>query len=146
MSSPSRSSRSSRADWDRKGATPTRAVRSSGTVYPGCNLENAALSGISAERAAVARAVTDGEREFAAIAIVGGPQGADPDALCFPCGVCRQMLFEFGGRDLRVIVGSPEASQVYVLGDLLPHAFGPEALAPVRGGDRPSPQERTEEP
>lgn len=100
----------------------------SGAVYLGCNLENAALSVICAERGALAQAVADGERRFLAIAITGGVEGTGAAAPCFPCGVCRQMLYEFGGGELDVIVGTPEDYRVYPLRDLLPHAFGPELL------------------
>ena len=108
----------------------------SGRIYPGCNVENAALSVICAERAAVTRAVTDGERAFTAIAIVGGPRNRPAGTACFPCGVCRQMLYEFGGEALNVVVGKPEDYQVYSLGQLLPQAFGPETLT-ADGADVP---------
>ena len=97
----------------------------SGTVYTGCNLENAALSVICAERAALAQAVSRGEREFVAVAVAGGPADGPAAAECWPCGVCRQMLFEFGGEALRVISGSPDAPIVCTLAQLLPRAFGP---------------------
>ena len=101
----------------------------SGKIYPGCNVENAGFSAICAERAALTRAVTDGEQAFAAIAIVGGLRSSPRLEACFPCGVCRQMLYEFGGDALPVLVGTPENYQIYTLGELLPFAFGPEALS-----------------
>lgn len=100
----------------------------SGRVYTGCNLENAAYSVICAERSAIAQAVSRGEREYLAVAVCGGPEGQPGNAGCYPCGVCRQMLFEFSGNDLPVAVGTPEHYQVVTLGELLPHAFGPRAL------------------
>ena len=91
-------------------------VAASGQVYPGVNIENASYpAGICAERAAVCAAVTAGETEFSAIAIVGGSE----DEPCFPCGICRQVLAEFCPPDFPVIL----ADGVYALGGLLPHAF-----------------------
>ena len=67
-----------------------------GAVYTGCNIENAAFSPTNcAERTAFFKAVSEGEREFLAIAIVGGPSGREPEELCPPCGVCRQVMMEF---------------------------------------------------
>ena len=61
-----------------------------GTVYAGCNIENAGLTATNcAERTAFFRAVADGHRKFLAIAIAGGPEGEPPAQLCAPCGVCR---------------------------------------------------------
>ena len=67
-----------------------------GEVYTGCNIENAAYSpSICAERCAFARAVSEGERDFTAIAVVGARDGESPDKPCYPCGVCRQVMQEF---------------------------------------------------
>ena len=98
-----------------------------GRVYTGCNVESAAFSPTCcAERTALVKAVSEGERDFAAIAISGGADGAD---YCYPCGVCRQMLYEFGGDALRVIVAkTDEDFLVYPLGELLPHGFGAKDL------------------
>ena len=96
----------------------------SGRVFTGCNIENASFSPtICAERAALAAAVSAGEREFDAIAIVGSMDNTLPTS---PCGVCRQALFEFGGNGLRVILAkSEEDYQELTLGRLLPLGFGP---------------------
>lgn len=95
-----------------------------GTVYPGCNLENAAFSPtICAERAAIASAVSRGVREFTAIAIVGGREGEGLSPHCAPCGVCRQVLAEFCTPDARVILGDEAHLEVYALSDLLPLSF-----------------------
>ena len=100
----------------------------SGKVYTGCNVENAAYTPTNcAERTAVFKAVSEGEREFTAIAVVGGKGDALAE-LCAPCGVCRQVLAEFCGGDLRVILGTPDALQVTELGALLPHMFGKKDL------------------
>ena len=98
----------------------------SGKVYCGCNIENAACSPtIWAERAALSQAVSSGEREFEAIAVVGSLENQKNTLPTSPCGVCRQALFEFGGNDLRVILAKSEDDyQVCTLGDLLPIGLG----------------------
>ena len=103
-----------------------------GRVYAGCNIENAAYTPTNcAERTAFFKAVSEGERHFAAIAVVGGPQetkGGD-FAFCFPCGVCRQVMAEFCGGDFVVAVAkSPEEHKLYTLKELLPESFGPGDL------------------
>ena len=95
----------------------------SGRVYTGCNVENAGYTPTNcAERTAVFKAVSEGEREFAAIAVVGG-SGDSIDPACAPCGVCRQVLAEFCSPDMPVIMGTPENWRVMTLGELLPFAF-----------------------
>jgi cytidine deaminase len=97
----------------------------SGKVYTGANVENAAYPlTICAERVAVAKAVSEGEREFEAIAVVT-KTGATP------CGACRQVLREFAGREgkLRVIVADLDGnSRTYTIEELLPHGFTPDQL------------------
>ena len=92
----------------------------SGSVYIGCNMENGAYSpSLCAERVAFGSAVAAGEREFAAIAIIG--DGTD---YCWPCGVCRQVMAEFCGDDFRVIAAKDEDDfEALALGELLPRAF-----------------------
>ncbi|MEG2931200.1 MAG: cytidine deaminase [Ruthenibacterium sp.] len=102
-----------------------------GRVYTGCNIESAAFTpGSCAERTALFKAVSEGARVFERIAIVGAKKGAPDDALVTsPCGVCRQMLFEFGGPSLRVIMAKSEDDCVEMtLGELLPLGFGPEKV------------------
>ena len=95
----------------------------SGRIYTGCNVENAGYTPTNcAERTAVFKAVSEGEREFTAIAVVGG-MGDSIDPACTPCGVCRQVLAEFCAADMPVILGTPENLRVLTLGDLLPFAF-----------------------
>ena len=99
---------------------------SDGTVYTGCNIENAAYGAtLCAERAAVAKAVSEGRRDFVRIAIAG--RGTE---FCVPCGACRQVLREFA-PDLEVIClnGAGEERR-FRLSELLPHSFGPEFLSP----------------
>lgn len=94
-----------------------------GKVYTGCNIENAAYTPTNcAERTAIFKAVSEGEREFEAIAIVGGREGETAD-FCAPCGVCRQVIAEFCGKDFKIILGSEDNFKVYTLDTLLPFAF-----------------------
>ncbi len=100
----------------------------SGKVYLGCNVENAAYSVTNcAERTALFKAVSEGELEFTAIAIVGG-KGDQVQPLCAPCGVCRQALAEFCNGDFRVVLGTEENLQVYTLAQLLPLSFDKSSL------------------
>ena len=102
-----------------------------GSVYTGCNIECATFTPTNcAERTALFKAVSEGVHEFAAVAVVGAKDGAPDDALITsPCGVCRQMLYEFGGPDLRVIRAKSENDwQEMTLGELLPLGFGPEKV------------------
>ncbi len=95
-----------------------------GTVFTGCNIENAAYSPtICAERCAVAKAVSEGHRDFVRIAVAGRCED-----FCVPCAVCRQVLREFA-PDLEIIcLNGAGASRTFTLSELLPHSFGPEFL------------------
>lgn len=94
-----------------------------GRIFTGCNVENAAYSPTNcAERTAVFKAVSEGVRDFVAIAVVGGKEG-ELSPLCAPCGVCRQVLAEFCPPDFPVILGTPEDFRVFALSDVLPLAF-----------------------
>ena len=101
-----------------------------GKIYTGCNIENAAYSVANcAERTALFKAVSEGEREFEAIAVVGSLEGEQNRVITAPCGVCRQALYEFGGDDLIVIMAkSPEDYIERRLGELLCLGFGPANL------------------
>ena len=95
----------------------------SGKIYTGCNIENAAFTpGNCAERTAIFKAVSEGEREFEAIAIIGGREGETAD-FCAPCGVCRQVIAEFCRKDFRIILGNENSIKEYTLDKLLPFAF-----------------------
>lgn len=96
----------------------------SGKVYRGCNVENASYSPtICAERTAFFKAVSEGEREFEAIAIVGGTGGALTE-FCPPCGVCRQVMCEFCNDDFRIVLGRKDGEYTELtLAELLPHRF-----------------------
>jgi cytidine deaminase len=100
----------------------------SGKVYLGCNVENAAYSPTNcAERTAVFKAVSEGEKEFEAIAIVGG-KGNELSPFCAPCGVCRQVLAEFCGKDFKLVLGTPNAYTVHSFEEILPYSFGKQDL------------------
>ena len=101
----------------------------SGKVYLGCNIENAAYSpSVCAERTAFFKAVSEGEREFEAIAIVGGPSGCASQE-CPPCGVCRQVMREFCGDGFQILLGKSDGSfRVFTLSELLPESFSPKQL------------------
>jgi cytidine deaminase len=100
----------------------------SGKVYTGCNIENASYTPtICAERTAVFKAVSEGEKEFVTIAVIGGPAG-EKGRFCAPCGVCRQVLREFCTLDFRILLGTPEEVQVFTLNVLLPTSFAPSDL------------------
>ncbi len=96
----------------------------SGKVYTGCNVENAGYTPTNcAERTALFKAISEGEHQFTAIAIVGGP-GEKINELCAPCGVCRQALSEFCDKDFRFILGNPEKTKVVTMEEILPYSFG----------------------
>ena len=95
-------------------------LASSGKIYTGCNIENASYSPTNcAERTAVFKAVYEGEREFAAIAIVSDSK--NPTA---PCGVCRQVLAEFCEADMPVICANRDGEyEIMTLSALIPMVF-----------------------
>lgn len=102
----------------------------SGKVYRGCNIESASYSPSNcAERTAFFKAVSEGERDFAAIAVVGAHKDAAPEdfGYFYPCGVCRQVMIEFCKPDeFRVITAkSTEEYNALLLGELLPYGFSP---------------------
>lgn len=102
-----------------------------GKVYTGCNIENAAYGPTNcAERTAFFKAVSEGERHFAAICIVGGPDGV-LQGYTAPCGVCRQVMMEFCDPEtFQIILAvSEEDYQLFTLKELLPLGFGPANLA-----------------
>jgi cytidine deaminase len=93
-----------------------------GTIYTGCNVENAAYpSTICAERVAVAKAISEGERDFVAIAIATSNAGS-------PCGTCRQVMFEFAPEMAVLLVDDKHIAAEHTLNDLLPFGFGPRSL------------------
>lgn len=93
-------------------------------IYKGCNVENASYSLTNcAERTALFNAISNGEKEFQAICIVGGKNGFITD-YAMPCGACRQALAEFCDESLKVYVGIAEDNiKEFTLGELLPYSF-----------------------
>ncbi|MBQ9990892.1 MAG: cytidine deaminase [Lachnospiraceae bacterium] len=112
-----------------------------GKVYRGCNIENAAYGPTNcAERTAFFKAVSEGERNFSAIAIVGGKESGEAEETCSPCGVCRQVMMEFcHPQEFRIILADGKGGyQVYLLEELLPLGFGPKNLEKGRGKEENS--------
>ena len=94
-----------------------------GTVYTGCNVENAAYSPtLCAERVAFGKAISEGKRDFTAIAVCGGKQG-ESLSLCTPCGVCRQVMAEFCKPDFAVYTTDGEEIFTHKLSEFLPMQF-----------------------
>ncbi len=93
------------------------------SIYTGCNIEIASYSPtLCAERTAIFKAISEGHKKIKAIAVVGD---ANPT---FPCGVCRQVIREFGKDAKIIIANSVDDYKEYTLDELLPHSFGPEDL------------------
>ena len=94
-----------------------------GTVYTGCNIENAAYTPtICAERTAIFKAVYDGHRDLVAIAVCGGKNGIITGSFP-PCGVCRQVMREFCGDDFAIYIVRPDGYETVTLAQLLPYSF-----------------------
>lgn len=95
-----------------------------GKVYKGANIENASYSPtICAERVAFFKAINEGEREFLAIAIAGGEKDKPSKADFPPCGVCRQVMGEFCGKEFIVIWGNGEKITNKTLAEMMPFSF-----------------------
>ena len=102
----------------------------SGKIYKGCNIENASFTPTNcAERTAVFKAVSEGERKFKAIAVVGGKINEEVSEYITPCGVCRQVLAEFCSEDFIIISAKSETDyKIYTLKDLFPGSFSKESV------------------
>lgn len=108
----------------------TALLTKSGKFYTGCNIENAAYTPTNcAERTAFFKAVSEGEREFTAICVVGGKDGVLTEYAA-PCGVCRQVMMEFCNpqRFQIILATGTDHYDVYTLKELLPQGFGPANL------------------
>ncbi len=99
----------------------------SGKVYTGTNIENAAFGPtICAERVAIFKAVSEGEKDFLKMAVAGGKNGKI-NGIFAPCGVCRQVLREFCDDDFILLLGeTPDSFKEITLKELLPLSFSPE--------------------
>lgn len=94
-----------------------------GKVYSGCNIENGAIQAICGERTAFAKALSEGEREFESITIVGAPKGEEPNLKCMPCGYCRQFMSEFVDDSFKIYIVYGDIIEEYSINDVLPYAF-----------------------
>jgi len=91
-------------------------------VYTGCNVENGAYTpSCCAERTAFVKAISEGNKEFDSIAVVGGKDNTDE--FCLPCGVCRQFISEFCDKDFKIYVTDNKEIKCYTLEELLPYSF-----------------------
>jgi len=95
-----------------------------GKIFTGCNVENSSYGGtICAERTAFVKAISEGCRNFQAIAICGISAEKDESSACFPCGICRQFMSEFCSADFLIVLSEGEDIVGYRFEELLPHAF-----------------------
>ena len=99
-------------------------------VYTGCNIENASYGAVNcAERTAIFKAVSEGRRQFKAIAIAGGLEGKEITDFAYPCGICRQVMQEFCAPDFEVlVVKNINEYRVMTLAELLPYGFGGDSI------------------
>jgi cytidine deaminase len=95
----------------------------SGKVYTGCNIENHGIQSICGERTAFVKALSDGEREFASITVVGSSVGDDINTECLPCGYCRQFMSEFVDSDFKIYTIDNGNIKEYKIADILPYSF-----------------------
>lgn len=103
----------------------------SGTIFTGCNIENAAYGPTNCgERTAIFKAVSEGEREFSQIAVVGSLHGKPAEKFASPCGVCLQVMTEFCDPDTFqvILVKTVEEYKILTLRELLPYAFDKSSL------------------
>lgn len=101
-----------------------------GEIYCGCNIESASYGATNcAERTAFFKAISEGKRNFSAIAIAGGMEGEEPKEYAYPCGICRQVIKEFVKDDFRILVArSLTDYKEYTLSELLPFGFGGDSI------------------
>lgn len=101
-----------------------------GSLYQGGNIENASYGATNcAERTAVFKAVSDGKRRIRAIAIAGGMEDAEPSDYAYPCGICRQVLQEFGMEDMTLLVAKSVTDyKEFSFKELFPFGFGGESI------------------
>ena len=95
----------------------------SGKVYLGCNIENHGIQSICAERTAFVKALSEGEREFESISIVGAKKGEEANQKCMPCGYCRQFMSEFTDKNFKINVIEDGKVVLITMDELLPHNF-----------------------
>lgn len=93
-----------------------------GKKYIGCNIENHGIQSICAERVAFAKAISEGEKEFAKIVIVGGKDENNLEE-CLPCGYCRQFISEFVDENFKIYAFNQDTIKEYTMSELLPYGF-----------------------
>lgn len=100
-------------------------VTKSGKSYSGCNIDNMGIQSICAERTAFVKALSEGERDFSYIVVVGGYRDNPILDNCLPCGYCRQFMLQFVSPDFKIYTCYGENNKIdeYGVQDLLPHAF-----------------------
>lgn len=100
-------------------------VTKSGKYYSGCNIENDGIQSICAERTAFVKALSEGEREFSYIVVVGGLKSSTVLDNCLPCGYCRQFMNQYVDNDFKIYAcfGENDEIEEYSINDLLPHGF-----------------------
>ena len=94
-------------------------VTKDGKTYTGCNIANEGIQSVCSERVAFLKAISEGERYFKEIYIVGGPKYVEPTEECVPCGYCRQFMSEFVNKDFKIHTINKD----YTMADLLPNNF-----------------------
>ena len=94
-----------------------------GKVYTGCNIENHGIQGICAERTAFVKALSEGEKEFESITVVGASKGEEPTQECMPCGYCRQFMSEFVDANFKIYTINEEKINEYTMKEILPYSF-----------------------
>lgn len=95
----------------------------SGKKYTGCNIDNQSIQSICAERVAFSKAISEGEKDFEYIIVVGSQPNSDLLEKCLPCGYCRQFISEFVNKDFKIYTYYDEKLEEYTISDLLPEAF-----------------------
>ena len=98
-------------------------VCKNGKKYTGCNIENFGIQSICAERVAFSKAISEGEKDFDYIVIVGGKKSRKKPEECLPCGYCRQFMSEFVGKDFRIYSVQKDKAREYTMEELLPYSF-----------------------
>lgn len=93
-----------------------------GKKYIGCNVENHGIQSICAERVAFVKAISEGEKEFERIVVVGGKENTNTQ--CLPCGYCRQFMSEFVDSNFKIYTLDGEKIKEYTMDELLPYGFG----------------------
>lgn len=95
-----------------------------GSIFIGCNVENCCGTSNCAERTAFFKAISEGKRQFSAIAIVGGHVDEEITEFCYPCGICRQVMAEFCEDTFKIVCAKNENEyEVHTLGEMLPFSF-----------------------